>query len=142
MLRINYLAVVGAAVAAFVVGWLWYSPFLFGQAWMELHRMNPSAMADMKMPAWKMLVEFARGLVVAYVLARFAVLLGVVDCRGALQLGVWVWIGFPVTLLVGSVIWENVPWKLAAMHAGDWLVKILLMAAILGVWRSLPLKKI
>jgi hypothetical protein len=27
------------------------------------------------------------------------------------------------------------PWKLYAIHAGDGLVKILLMAAILGAWR-------
>ena len=136
VLKINYLAVIVAAVAAFVVGSLWYSPFLFGNAWMELRGMNPGAMADMTIPAWQTLGEFVRSLVVAYVLARFVVLLGVVNRRDAVQLGAWVWIGFPAMLLVGSVMWENVPWMLAAIHAGDWLVKILLVAVILGVWRS------
>jgi len=51
-------------------------------------------------------------------------------------LGVWVWIGFHATLLVGSVIHENMPWKLYAIHAGDALVKTLVMAFILGVWRK------
>ncbi len=37
-------------------------------------------------------------------------------------------------LLAGSVIWENVPWKLAALHAGDWLVKLLVIAVIVSVW--------
>jgi hypothetical protein len=69
------------------------------------------------------------------VLGRFVVLLEVVEWRGALNLGVWLWIGFPVLLLSGSVMWQNVPWMLAAIHAGDWLVKILLIAVILGVWR-------
>lgn len=32
-------------------------------------------------------------------------------------------------------VWDNVSWKLAAIHAGDWLVKLPLMAVILGVWR-------
>ena len=32
MLRMNYLAIVVAAVAAFVVGAVWYSPLLFGKA--------------------------------------------------------------------------------------------------------------
>ncbi len=54
---------------------------------------------------------------------------------GAVQLGALLWIGFPVVLLVGSVIWENVPWKLAAIHAGDWLVKLLLVTIIVGLWR-------
>jgi hypothetical protein len=102
----------------------------------KLLDINLDAMADMKkVPGWKMLGEFVRSLVVASVLAHFVVLLGAVGWMGAVQLGVWVWIGFPVMILVGSVQWENVPWKLAAIHAGDWLVKLLLMAVILGAWR-------
>lgn len=30
---VNWLAVVVGAVAAFLVGWLWYSPMLFGKGW-------------------------------------------------------------------------------------------------------------
>lgn len=82
-----------------------------------------------------MLVEIVRSLVVGYVLARFVWLLEVDDWLGATQLGVLVWIGFPLVLWVGSVLWENIPWKLAAIHAGDWLVKILSIVVILGVWR-------
>ncbi|MEJ0087586.1 MAG: DUF1761 domain-containing protein [Pseudomonadota bacterium] len=33
MPEINYLAVVAAAVACFLLGGLWYSPVLFGKAW-------------------------------------------------------------------------------------------------------------
>jgi hypothetical protein len=36
---------------------------------------------------------------------------------------------------VGSMLWENVPLKMAAIHAGDWLVKLVLIAVIVGVWR-------
>jgi len=134
MLGINYLAVIVAAVAAFVVSTVWY--IVFGKEMMKLQGVKPDAMTDMDKPQpWKILVEIVRSLVVAYVLARFVVLLGVVEWMGAVQLGVWVWIGFPITLLVGSVIWENIPWKLAAIHAGDWLVKILFIVVILGVWR-------
>jgi hypothetical protein len=50
-------------------------------------------------------------------------------------LGLLAWIGFPVMILLGSVQWEDVPWKLAAIHAGDWLVKLLILSVILGVWR-------
>jgi hypothetical protein len=39
-------------------------------------------------------------------------------------------------ILLGSVVHENVPLMLAAIHAGDWLVKPLLMAVIIGVWRK------
>jgi hypothetical protein len=52
------------------------------------------------------------------------------------QLGVWLWFGFVFMILVGAVIWDNVPWKLTAIHAGDWLVKLPLMAVILSIWRT------
>ena len=45
------------------------------------------------------------------------------------------WVGFPVVLLAGSVLSENVPWRLAAIHAGDWLVKLLLVSCIVSFWR-------
>ena len=134
MSGINVYAVAGAAVAAFVASSLWY--ILFGKQRMKLLGDDRSAVADMrKVRAWKILAELVRNLVLAYVLARFVVLLGVVGWKSAVQLGVWLWIGFPFMILAGSVMWDNRPWKLAAIHAGDWLMKILLMAVILGVWR-------
>jgi hypothetical protein len=32
---INYIALVVAAIARFLFGWLWYSPLLFGKTWMS-----------------------------------------------------------------------------------------------------------
>ena len=52
----------------------------------------------------------------------------------AVRLGLFLWIGFPVILLTGSVLWENIPWKVAAIHAGDWLVKMLVIPIIVSVW--------
>jgi hypothetical protein len=34
MNEVNYFAILAAAVAAFVLGGLWYSPMLFGKTWM------------------------------------------------------------------------------------------------------------
>ena len=81
------------------------------------------------------LVELVRSFVVAYVLAVLFGLVGVAGFIGAVGLGLLMWVGFPVVLLVGSVIWDKVPLKLAAIHAGDWLVKILLVSIIVGLWR-------
>ncbi len=134
-MRTSYSAVVAAVVAAFVVSSIWYSPFLFGRQWMELRSVSPAVTADVGMPVWKVLVELVRELVVAYVLARFVVLAGVVDWKGALSLGFWMWLGFPVAMLVGASLWDNKLWMLSVIHGGDWLVKMLLMAVIVGVWR-------
>jgi hypothetical protein len=130
MLGINYVAVVVAAVAAFVAASVWY--IVFGRQRAEL---SSAAASETRPPAWKMLVELARTLVLAAVLAGFAAQIGIADWAGAVRLAFALWIGFPVILLSGSVMYENVPWKLAAIHAGDWLVKLLIITVILGVWR-------
>lgn len=41
-----------------------------------------------------------------------------------------IWVGFPVVLLTGSVTWEKVHPATAAIHAGNWLVKLVLIALI------------
>jgi hypothetical protein len=53
---------------------------------------------------------------------------------GAVGLGALLWV-FPAAILLGSVVHEGVPLALASIHAGDWLVKLILIAAIVGVWR-------
>jgi Protein of unknown function (DUF1761) len=132
MLGVNFLAVVVGAVAVFVASSVWY--IVFGPTRMRLRGIEPGTAADVRPPPWKVLAEVLRSVVVAYVLARFIGALGV-TWMGAVGLGLLAWIGFPVMILLGSVQWEDVPWKLAAIHAGDWLVKLLILSVILGVWR-------
>jgi hypothetical protein len=109
---------------------------VFGKQRMELLGNDAGATADMrKVQPWKILGEIVRTFIVTYVLARFVVLLGIVDWKSAVRLGLWLWFGFPFMILVGSVVWDRRPWKLAAIHTGDWLVKMLLMAVMLAVWR-------
>ncbi|MER6796998.1 DUF1761 family protein, partial [Amycolatopsis mediterranei] len=72
-------------------------------------------------------------LVVAFALLVGAV--GVDGVPGALGLALLLWAGFPVVILAGSVLHERVPVRLAALHAGDFLAKIAVVAVLLGVWR-------
>ena len=128
----NYLRVIAAALAAFVASLAWYT--VFGGAMVKLSSPDPSIAANTA-PAWAMLFVVTQSLVVASVLAYLVSSLDIVDRRAALRLGALVWI-FPASILLGSVIHENVPLALAAIHAGDWLVKLLLMSVILRTWRN------
>ena len=131
MLGIHYWAVVVAAVAAFVASSVWY--IVFGK---ELAKASPAfAEALQKRQPWKMLVVIVQSLVLALVLAYFIGLIGGVDWIGAVRVGVLLWIGLSAVQWVGSMLWEKVPLKMAAIHAGDWLVKLVLIAVIVGVWR-------
>ncbi|CAA9531105.1 MAG: hypothetical protein AVDCRST_MAG05-4436 [uncultured Rubrobacteraceae bacterium] len=84
-----------------------------------------------------MLFVVAQSLVVAFLVAYFASRLGISGLAGVAGLGALVWI-FPAAILLGSVVHEGVPLALASIHAGDWLVKLLIIAAIVGAWRQAP----
>ena len=61
--------------------------------------------------------------------------LGVTALGPAVVLALALWVAFPVVLLAGSVFHERVPVALAAVHAGDWLLKLLVVTAVTGLWR-------
>jgi hypothetical protein len=132
---INYVAVVIAAAVAFVVGAVWYTPLLFGNAYLALRGLDPTS-ANRRPPVGEMVGEFFRYLVIAYVLARFVARLEVGGWMEALQLGLWLWFGFQGMLILGAVLHEGMPLKLYAIHAGDALAKTLFMAVILGAWHA------
>jgi hypothetical protein len=44
-----------------------------------------------------------------------------------------VWTGFPLALLTGSMVCGKVPTITATMHAGDWLLELLVIAGIIGL---------
>src|SRR5256885_14566114 len=114
MFHVNWLEVLVAAVVIFVLGWLWYSPLLFMRPWMRLRGIDPDqamAAAGGKMPFGKLALELVRCFVLALIMTRFVGLLGVSSVLIAIHFGLIVWIGFPLVLLTGSVMWDNVPWK-------------------------------
>jgi Protein of unknown function (DUF1761) len=41
----------------------------------------------------------------------------------------------PARVAARRMIWENTPWKLAAIDAGDWLVKLLVIGLIVSAWQ-------
>jgi hypothetical protein len=85
-------------------------------------------------PAWKMAVAPARELIVAYVMANLIRRLEIADWQSAMRLGFSLWLAFHAVSMAGAVLWDNMPWQLGAVHAGDWLMKMLLMSSMLGVW--------
>jgi hypothetical protein len=132
MIDVNYVALGVAAVAAFVLSTAYY--IAFGRQYAELRGLSPEAAAA-RPPVWKVVLELVRSLVVASMVAGLVDLLEITDWAEAVTLAVSLWVAFPVVLLVGSVIWDDVPPRLAVIHAGDWLLKLVLIAVIVGSWQ-------
>ena len=131
---INYWSVLGAAVASFVIGMLWYGP-LFGKQWMKLAGITPASMKKMKMtPARAMTFGFIAMLVTAYVLSNFVHILGIMSWAAAAQFAFWAWLGLVAPVQLGAYIWEGKPFKLFLLNAAHNLVSLIVMSGIVAVW--------
>lgn len=127
--RVNIAAIVVAAVTAFAFSLVWYSPLLFADVWIDAKGAEATAM-----PMWKFLVAPLRELISAWLLAWLIGRLGIADWKGAAFLALVLWLAFYVVQLAGAVIFDGMPPALGAVHAGDWLGKMLIMSLILSFW--------
>jgi hypothetical protein len=132
VVKTNYWAVVVAGLAAFVMSWLYYSPLLLGNVWRAV---DPVATAGVTPSILKAVGELFRTIIITLVIARLMALLGGSDRKSAVLLALWLWFGFSGMMWVGAIMWEQTPWQIAAIHSGDWLVKTVLIAGVLSVWR-------
>ena len=143
VLRIMVLRIILAAVAAHMLGFLWYGP-LFGKKWMSLMGLTEKdkEKAKQKGMAKTYLMSFVASLVMAAVLDFVIGEIGFVDFTGATPAlwnvlggalaGALVWLGFVATKSLGSVFWEGKSWGLYFLNTAYDLVNLLLMGAIVG----------
>lgn len=130
---VNNMAVLVAGVAGFIIGWLWYAPFLFGKAWARMMGMGQDAMKGGM--AKGIIGGLIASIVMAYVLAYLIVLAGAVSTGMVLQLAFWIWLGFLATAMLGMVLWEKKPIGLYLINVFHYLVVLGVMGWILVAWK-------
>lgn len=132
---VNLVTILVAAIAYMVVGFLWYGP-LFGKVWMKAMGITAS---DMEKNKDKMGMIYGltslAALVTSYVLAHFIFYAGEKTALGGAKIAFWVWVGFVVTKSIVDTLFENKKWDIFYLNMGYQLVGLLVMGAILGVWR-------
>ena len=135
---INLWSVLVAAVATMVVGFLWYSPWLFARPWMVLMGYDPNdktKLEEMRKGAAKSYgIAFVAGLVSAFVLAKIIDITTVNSALYGMKIGFAMWLGFVTTVQLTGVLCAKQPAKLYLINTGYQLVCYLAMGAILAVW--------
>ena len=133
---VNYLAVVVAAVVGFIIGFLWHGP-LFGKTWLRLSGISEKQAREAKMEdMWKqMLIAFICQLIMAYVIAMFVSLIGIVDVVGAVMFAFWAWLGFLVTTHINGVLWEKKSVNLFYFSIVYLLVLLVVQTIIIAWWQ-------
>lgn len=139
MPSINLISVSIAAVAAFVLGFLFHGP-VTGKLWMKLANIHPTGnekFTDMipKM-LWNLLVQFVTAFVVAviYLFASTSPYIGGKGILGGVILAIWLWLGFLVTSSSIEVIWMGRNYKLWLYEVASSLFVMITMGIIIASW--------
>ena len=132
-MHINHFAVLSAALAAFVIGGLWYSPLLFHKAWMNASGLNERDLRQGRMGKIFGL-SFLLSLIMAYNLAAFLAAPDTTMLWGATA-GALAGIGW-VALSIGVLgLFERRSWKYVLINGGYFATTFVAMGAIIGAWR-------
>ena len=135
-LYINYLAAIVAAVVAFGIGWLWYSPMLFGKQWAAANGYTPEKIQAMQKGAAKAYgISFACFLVMAVILAVLLKVAHISAVPTGAKFGVLCWLGFVATMGLTANVYSDKPFKAWLLDAGYQLVSLVVMALIITAWR-------
>ncbi len=128
---INYFAVILAAIAAFVVGAIWYG--ILGKRWNAALGRTGGGTERRGLPvALRMSVAFVADLVMAYMLAGLVGHLGQVTPATGMISAFFVWFGFVITTQTVNYTFQSQRWSLTVIDGGHWLVALLAMGAVIG----------
>ena len=129
---INLWPVIMAAIAAWLVGAIWYmalaKPWITALGKTREELVGPSG----KPPMGPFVVSFAAELVMAFVLAGFLLNLGTIDVSHGIAVAFFAWLGFVVTSMVVNHGFGGARPMLTVIDAGHWLAVLLVEGAIIG----------
>ena len=137
-LPINYLAILVAVVANFILGFLWYTP-LFGNAWAKEMGFDTSVKPSGGEMAKGMVFMVVGNFLMAYVFAHNMVAWSFVPgmdqmpkVGSVMNSAIFTWLGFYLPVDIGIVTWEKRSWKLFGINTGYHLAMLLVAATILA----------
>jgi len=132
--EINWLSVVIATIIPSIMGFAWYSPMLFGKAWMDSIGMTEEKARSANMP-----VIMGISLVLAFFMAFFLIANvngpgqeGEFDTfkHGALH-GAIVGIMIVVPTFISNGLFEQKSWKNMLINVAYWTVTLSIMGGVL-----------
>lgn len=131
---INYLAVLVAAVVAWVLGAVWYpalsAPWLAAQGKTKADMPRPSG-ATAYLP---FVLVFVAQLIMAWMLAGILGHLGTLNVKDGVISGAACWLGFVLTTTATNYAFQSRKVMLTVIDNGYWLLVLVVMGAIIGAF--------
>jgi len=132
-LQINWLAVVAASVAMFVLGGLWYSPMLFYKGWLSATKLTETELKGRNMPlvfGMAFVLTFLMAVCLAFFLADQKT-----DLAWGITAGLLAGLGWATFSFAIIALFEKRTLSYVLINGGYITVGFVLMGAILGGWR-------
>jgi hypothetical protein len=130
------LHVIVAAVAAWLLGALWYSPVMFAKAWVRAHGYSEEQVKAMRATQSRVIgLTLVALILMTAVLQVFLNHLGADSLNDGVQWGFHAWLGFAVPLGFIAHLYAQKKWAAWFIDLGYQLVYIVVIAAILASWR-------
>ncbi len=139
-IQINYVAILVAVVATFILGFIWYTP-LFGKAWAREMGFDPDEKPSGAVMARGMIFMVIGNFLLAYVFAHnIAVWDPETWGQGPSEMSpignagmaaFFTWLGFFLPVDLGAVAWEKKSWKLFGINTVYHFLALLVTAMIL-----------
>jgi uncharacterized protein DUF1761 len=130
---VNYLAVLVAAVVAWLAGAAWYMSL--SKLWQAAVGMTPEKMQAAKNNpyAWvPFVLVFVGHLVMAWTLAGILGHFGTVTVKDGIITGALCWLGFILTSILANNAFAGRTYRLTAIDGGHYLLVLVIMGAIIG----------
>jgi len=121
---VSWTGVFVGAVVSFVLGWLWYSPMLFGKKWAETHGVEMGSAASMPVQA---MIAQAVGL---FLVSWFV---GVTAVTNALATAILALLGFAF-LYDSGAMFAKIPTAGRLINLGYWIASFAVMVVCQGIF--------
>ena len=126
----NWLAVFAAAISAFLLGGLWYSPALFGRAWQR-----SAGLTDEQLKGGNAAKIYGGAFVLSLVAAAtFAMFLGKLPAGIATAYGFCAGLAWVAASFGINYLFERRPLSLWLVNGGYHTLQFTLYGLILGLW--------
>ena len=129
---VNWLAVVVSAVANMIIGAVWYGAW--AEPWLEGIGKTREWTEENQRPM-DYVVAVVNSLLMAFFLANVIAWAGVSGFLPGLLMGLFMWLGFNGFSLAVNHAFEGRSTLLWFINSGTYLVGLLVMGVILGLWQ-------
>ncbi len=133
--RQNYLAILIAAIACFLLEAGWYSCFM--DPWLSgIGRTRQWLMSQGVNPALQYGTALIAAALVATAISCVTQLTGAQTAFRGVKVAALLWLGFVMPVWATEYVFEVRTYALFAINTGIWLLGMVVMGAIVGAWKK------